>query len=191
MCCGTKRVVEIPCPSECAYLATAREHPAAAVVRRNERDVALLVQCVRDLNDRQSRIFVLVSRFLLRYEPPELQPLVDDDVAEAAAALAATFETAARGVIYAHRSASLSANRLAGALKQMLADEGKQTSSAFERDAAIVLRRIEAAARQARTAEPPNRRALVDILGRVIGPPENEAARVQPTRLDAPRLIVV
>src|SRR4029079_6022625 len=27
VCCGTKRLVEIQCPSDCAYLATAREHP--------------------------------------------------------------------------------------------------------------------------------------------------------------------
>jgi class 3 adenylate cyclase len=39
--------------------------------------------------------------------------LNDDDVADAAGALAATFETAARGVIYEHAPESLVARRLA------------------------------------------------------------------------------
>ena len=55
------------------------------------------------------------ATFLARYEAPELQPLIDDDVAEAMAALAATFETASRGVIYEHRPASLPAERLVDA----------------------------------------------------------------------------
>ena len=43
VCCATKRLVEINCPSECPHLASAREHPAAAVRRRQERDVAVLM----------------------------------------------------------------------------------------------------------------------------------------------------
>ena len=103
VCCGTKRLVEIACPSDCAYLASAREHPAAATLRQHQHDVALLVRFVRDLNERQSQLFFLLATFLLRYNPPELQPLIDEDIAEAAAALAATFETASRGVIYEHQ----------------------------------------------------------------------------------------
>ncbi len=29
VCCGTKRLTQIPCPSDCVYLASAREHPPA------------------------------------------------------------------------------------------------------------------------------------------------------------------
>ena len=113
VCCGTKRLVQIQCPSDCAWLASAREHPPAVAVRQQQRDVGLLVQFMRDFSQRQSQLFFLINTFLVRYEPPELQPLIDDDVAEAAAALAATFETASRGVIYEHRPASLPAERLA------------------------------------------------------------------------------
>src|SRR5262245_27935296 len=38
VCCGTKRLVEIRCPSDCSYLASAREHPAAVVVRQQQHD---------------------------------------------------------------------------------------------------------------------------------------------------------
>jgi hypothetical protein len=168
VCCGTKRLVQIQCPSDCAWLASAREHPPAAVVRQQQRDVGLLVQFMRDFSQRQSQLFFLINTFLVRYEPPELQALLDADVDEAAAALAGTFETAARGVIYEHRPASLPAERLAGALKTVLAEAGRGAGSAFERDAAVVLRRLAEAVRDVRALEQDNRRAFLDLLGRVI-----------------------
>jgi len=186
VCCGTKRLVEIQCPSDCVYLATAREHPPAAILRQQQRDVELLVRFMRDLNQRQSQLFFLIDAFLLRYHPAELQPLVDDDVIEAAAALAATSETAARGVIYEHRPASPPAERLAAALKPLLAKAGQNGGTPFERDAAVVLRRIEEAAREARANDRDNRRAFLDLLGRVI--PESDEQETTPAA--SPRLIV-
>ena len=185
VCCGTKRLVEIQCPSDCVYLATAREHPPAAILRRQQRDVELLVRFMRDLNQRQSELFFLIDAFLLRYHPPELQPLIDDDVIEAAAALAATSETATRGVIYEHRPPSPPAERLATALKPLLARAGQNGGTPFERDAAVVLRRIEEAAREARAIDRDNRRAFLDLLARVI--PESGEQEAPPA---SPRLIV-
>lgn len=189
MCCGTKRLVQINCPLDCVYLASARDHPPAALVRRQQRDLGLLVQFMRDLSERQSQLFFVVNGFLVRYHPPELQPLIDDDVAEAAAALAATLETSARGVIYEHRPASLPAERLMNALKPLLAQAGGSGGTAFERDAAVVLRRVEEAARGVRSDDESNRRALLDLLGRVLRKTEegDEGPVAQP---DAPRLIV-
>jgi hypothetical protein len=188
VCCGTKRLTQIQCPSDCAYLASAREHPPAAAVRQQQHDLGLLLQFMRDLNQRQSQLFFLIATFLARYEPPALQPLIDDDVREAAAALAATFETAARGVIYEHRPASLSAERLMSSLKPLLAEAGKGAGSSFERDAGVVLRRVEEAARDARAREPDNRRVLLDVIGRVIATTPADMAEAQPTA--EPRLIV-
>ena len=108
VCCATKRLVEIQCP---ARLRLPRPPPASTrqppPFGSSNATSDLLVQCMRDLSERQSQLFFLISTFLQRYEPPELQPLIDDDVAEAAAALAGTFETAVRGVIYEHRPAAL------------------------------------------------------------------------------------
>ncbi len=168
VCCGTKRLVQIQCPSDCTWLASAREHPPAALVRQQQRDIGLLVQFMRDFSQRQSQIFVLINTFLVRYEPPELQGLIDDDLAQAASALAGTFETAARGVIYEHRPASLPAERLASALKPVLAEAGHGAGSAFERDAAVVLRRLEEAVRDVRALDQANRQAFLDLLRRVI-----------------------
>ncbi len=191
ICCGTKRLTQIQCPSDCAYLASAREHPAAVVVRQQQQDVALLVQFMRDFSQRQSQLFFLIATFLTRYEPPELQALIDDDVAEAAAALAATFETASRGVIYEHRPASLPADRLVSTLKPILLEAGKGGGSAFERDAGVVLRRMEEASRDARAGNPSDRRAFLDLLGRVIRKSDVEAGAEQGGQTpDQPRLIV-
>lgn len=131
-----------------------------------------MVQFMRDFSQRQSQIFFLVHSFLAGYQPAELQPLVDDDIAEAMDAIASTLETASRGVIYEHRPASLPAERLATAIKPLLAEAGKGAGSAFERDAAVVLRRIAESAREMRAAEPDNRRVLLDLIGRVIRKPE-------------------
>jgi len=168
VCCGTKRLTQIACPSDCPWLVSAREHPAAVVVRQQQRDVALMLQVMRDFDQRQAQLFLLINTFLLKYPAPDLQPLVDDDVAEAMTALASTYETASRGVIYEHRPASLPAERLVTAIKPILAKAGEGGGSAFERDLAVVLRRTVAAVQEIRATDPENRRAFVDLVSRVV-----------------------
>jgi hypothetical protein len=77
--------------------------------------------------------------------------LVDDDVADAAAALAGTLETAARGVIYEHSAQSLPAQRLATELKELLAQMREQGAKIFDSEAAVALRATERGARETRT----------------------------------------
>ena len=128
--------------------ATAPSSPARASIRRRSSSPAAArrrrcsCRSMRDFNERQSQLFLARSAtFLVRYEPPELQPLIDDDVAEAMAALAATFETAARGVDL-RASAGVAAGRAAvTALKPVLPKPARAAASPFERDAAVVLRR--------------------------------------------------
>jgi hypothetical protein len=181
--------VEIACPADCPYLAVAREHPPAVAVRQQQRDVAWLVQGMRDLNERQSQLFFVINSFLQRYEPPELQRLRDDDVIDAVAALAGTFETAARGVIYDHRPSALPANRLATALKPVIVEAGKQGGSAFERDAAVVLQRIGQVAQEVRAASGPDSRGFLELLARAL---REDQTRDAPARNveNVPRLIV-
>jgi hypothetical protein len=169
ICCGTKRLTEIRCPADCPYLATARDHPAAAVLRQQQRDLDLFVRFVRDFSQRQSRLFLLISTFLVRYRPPDLQSCIDDDVAQAVEAMAATYETASRGVIYEHRPVSSPALRLSSALKPLLmeAAAGQSPISAFEREAAVVLRRVHEASREMAATDPGNPSAFLDLLKRL------------------------
>ena len=116
VCCGTKRLVEIRCPDDCVYLASARRHPAASVQRQHELDVALLLPAMSNFTDRQSRFFFLFQSIALRHPADALRPLLDSDIAEAAAATASTLETASRGVIYEQAPTTLPAQELSRAL---------------------------------------------------------------------------
>jgi hypothetical protein len=190
VCCGTKRLVEIACPADCIYLSASREHPAAVVVRRQQRDLTQFIQALRDFDERQSRLFVAINTAIVRYQPSDLHTIVDEDAIAAAAAVAATFETAARGVIYEHRPATRTAERLAGAIRQMLAEAGGGGGGTnFERDAAIVLRRIEQTARAAHDDDPGNPRAYLGLLDRVIRD-DKDGGGAASDEAKGPRLIV-
>jgi len=154
VCCGTKRLTEIQCPDDCVYLTSAREHPAAIVKRQQDHDVAILLPTLQGLSERQHQLFFLFQSLVARHTPEGFTRLLDDDVADAAAAVAATLETAARGVIYDHAAESRPAQRLASDMKAMLADIQKQGVKVYDREVAIVLRAIEKGARETRKIEP-------------------------------------
>ena len=73
-----------------------------------------------------------------------LRPIIDTDVADAAGALAATYETSARGVIYEHQTQSLPAQRLLSDLQAALTELGRDGGGRLvEREAPYALRAIE------------------------------------------------
>jgi hypothetical protein len=148
VCCGTKRLAEIDCPSDCGYLTVSRAHPAAAVKKQQEIDVALILPTIRQLTERQHQLFFLFHTLVARHKPEGFSRLIDSDVAEAAATVAATLETAARGLIYEHTAQSVPAQRLATEMRTMLEEMRKAGASVFDREAAIVLRAIEQGARE-------------------------------------------
>jgi hypothetical protein len=147
VCCATKRLVEIDCPEDCPHLAAAREHPAAQVKRQQEQDVAVLLPSIRELTERQYQLFFLFHTAIARHVPEGFTRLLDDDVAQAAGAVAATLETSAKGVIYEHTAQSLPARRLAGDLTALLGQIRAQGGTVFDGEAAITLRAIERGAR--------------------------------------------
>jgi hypothetical protein len=150
VCCATKRLVEIDCPEDCPHLSAAREHPAAQVKRQQERDVAVLLPSIRHLTERQHQLFFLFHSAIARHAPHGFTRLVDEDIEHAAGAVAATLETAARGVIYEHSAASLPAQRLATELTSLLEQIRAQGGSVSDGEAAIALRAIEQGARNAK-----------------------------------------
>jgi len=167
VCCGTKRLTEIQCPDDCVYLTSAREHPAAVVKRQQEHDVALLLPTIEKMTERQYQLFFLFQNLIARHTPEGFARLVDDDVADAAAAVASTLETAARGVIYEHTAQSAPAQRLAAELKTMLVDMNKQGATVHDREAAIVLRAIERGARETRKVEQGDA-AYLTVMARLL-----------------------
>ena len=148
VCCATKRGVEINCPEDCVHLTATREHPAAIVRRQQERDVAVLLPSIR-------------------HQPDGFARLNDEDVAEAAATVAATLETASRGVIYEHSAQSPVAQRLGKELQATLEQMRQQGATVYDREAAIALRAIEQGARDARTADS-TPTAYLELMGRLL-----------------------
>ena len=148
VCCGTKRLVEIPCPDDCPYLSVAREHPASAVKQQQERDVAVLLPSINGLTERQHQLFFLFHAVIARYVPEGLARLTDADVADAAAAMAATLETAAKGVIYEHQATTVPGRKLLADMNVMLTDLRARGVTVFDREAAMTLRAIERGARE-------------------------------------------
>jgi hypothetical protein len=167
ICCGTKRLVEIDCPETCVHLATAREHPAAVVKKQQERDVALLLPSISHLTERQHQLFFLIHSVIARHKPEGFNRLLDDDVAQAAGAVAATLETAARGVLYEHTPASLPAQRLAKEITAMLAEVRSHGTRVYDGEVAIALRAIERGAKDAHK-QPVDDSAYLSLVGRLL-----------------------
>jgi hypothetical protein len=162
--------VEIACPPDCPYLSSARAHPAAIVQRRRERDVRFLAPLIHDLGERQYRLLLAMQATILEHVASALPAPNDDDVRDAAGTLASTLETARKGIIYEHQTASLPAQRIAGELRAFLDEiEREGPVKGLDRDAATVLRRIEQGARDAAGAfAEDGGRAYLALLGRMM-----------------------
>jgi hypothetical protein len=148
-CCGTKRLKEIACPADCQYLASAQAHPAAVVLRQRERDLPLLASLLEGLNATQGDLLALLQAQVRAARAAAIPPLRDEDVREAAGALASTLETAARGIVYEHQPASIPALRLMRAWQESLAEIERRGQTLRPALVAQVLRRTEQVARDA------------------------------------------
>ena len=189
VCCGSKRLVEIACPSTCHYLATAREHPPGVVLRQQKQDVARLLPVLHSLDEPQQGAFFLLNSAILRHEPEGFARLSDDDVAAAATAVAATLETAARGIIYEHVPQSTVARKLAGEIKELLRQIREEGISIGDADAAEVLRAIAKGAEQMRGAAEGGATAYLTLIRRLLAAAsESTAHESEP---DAARSIIL
>jgi hypothetical protein len=185
VCCGSKRLVEIACPATCGYLASAQQHPAAPVRRQHEADLRLLLATTGGLTEWQFQLFFLVQATLSRFRHEAGGP-VDSDVAEAAGALAATFETAAKGVLYDHLPDGGVARRLAADLRVVLDDVVAQAGRRSEADTALVLRAVERGA----SASTGGTTAYLDLVARVLREGQQAAPVPESSSDDQPRIVL-
>jgi hypothetical protein len=168
VCCGTKRLTEINCPSDCGYLASSRTHPPAVVQRQYDRDARFLLPLIGGLGERQYQLFFLVQGAVHRLAQTGDVPVDDEVIRETARALAATYETASKGIIYEHRPSSLHAERLANELKPLLEGRDGHGPVAKEHDLVLVLRRVEQAATEARKTLEGDSRAYLNLVSRLM-----------------------
>jgi hypothetical protein len=193
VCCATKRLVEIRCPSDCGYLASSRQHPAAVTRRQHEQDVLLLTPALAELTDRQSRFFFLFQSIVARQPSDPLRPLLDSDVVDAAASLARSLESAARGVIYEQLPQSLPGQDLATAFRKAYEEVAAQLQgprTPLERDAARAFDALAEAARKVGPLAGDPRAGFIELARRVLKPsgeqPANDAAGDRPGSLIIP-----
>lgn len=153
------------------YLESSSAHPPAVVQRRRERDGGFLVALLHDLTEPQQRLAVMLLKHLGGHGPATVG-LVDSHVEQAALALAQTYETADRGIVYEHTAGTAAAQRLAGEMKQIVETARGNEVRLSDHAIAGVLRRMETGARQARSALDGNggERAYLSLLGRFFQP---------------------
>jgi hypothetical protein len=141
------------------------------VQREQERDVAILWPALSGLSKTQQQLFFLTLSLVDQFKGEELtlDTATDADVADAAAALAATFETSAKGLIYEPRATSAPARRLADEIRKVYEEMGQRQPSSFAGDAARVLRRVEERVGEAHRAGLDPRRGFIELAGRIAG----------------------
>jgi len=149
----------------------------------------MLLPLLQGLSERQARLFLMLAAVTSKHQPDILQKLVDDDIAQAAGALASTLETAAKGIVYEHQPASLVAARLMTELKGVIDEVVKNAGSALERDAAVALRRIEHAATMMVTVRP-DTNEFQQLLARVLAPPPGAEQAPEASAAPASSLII-
>jgi hypothetical protein len=148
------------------------------VRRQQEEDALQLLPTIRHLNERQYQLFALFQSVIARHRPEGFTRLVDVDVAEAAGAMAATLETAGRGLIYEHTPQSRPAQSVAGALKTVLAQMREQGTRVYDGEAALALRAIEQGARA--LTRPDRQTAYLELVGRLLQLSATEVAEQEP-----------
>ena len=168
VCCATKRLTEIDCPPDCVHLVSSRNHPSASVRRQQEADVAALMPSIRELTERQYQLFFLFQNVIAQAQPEGLARVTDLDVAQAAASVAGTLETAARGIIYEQAPQSPAARRLADAFKTMMEQVREQGATLFDREAAITLRAIEQGASTVGRDPDAGATAYINLMARLL-----------------------
>jgi hypothetical protein len=178
-CCATKRLTEIRCPADCPYLGTAQKHPAAAVRRQQEHDIAVLIGAMgRRPSEMQLQLFFLIGSIVKRYRPEGLMTLGDGDVADAAAAMAGTLEAASRGVIAELPGGNPVSEGLRRQFDGFLAEIGKSGGPSFGRQAAEVLRAVERGARHEALGVGTEPGSYLALLARILPtPPEDAPAK--------------
>jgi hypothetical protein len=125
---------------------------------------------IRHLTERQYQVFFLFHSVIARFKPTGFNRLVDTDVADATAAVAATLETSERGIIYEHAPPGPPAQALTDELRTTLDHMREQGATVYDHEAAVVLRAIEAGARsvQGPTDQNDARTTYLDLLARLL-----------------------
>lgn len=167
VCCGTKREVEIRCPETCGYLTSSRTHPPARIRRQQSDDIEALAPGMMGMSEPRQQLFLFSLTLIDRFRGDGLDAAVDADVVSALESLAATYDAAARGLIYEQPAGTAPAQRLAAGIRSVYEELGRNRPSGFAADAAEVVGRLADRARDIGGATPASPRTFLELAGRV------------------------
>jgi hypothetical protein len=175
-CCGSKRRVEIACPSDCVWLDGAHDAGWEGRETERRRDARRLGPHLQRLSREQADLFflALVGLGALRARRRDL----DDALLSAAvSALRKTVDTRQRGILYDHQAEDLRAQGLVLELRGLFEarSEEDRPVAPDDRDLAPVLAALEGALADTRR-EDGGRTAFLDTARRVVGAPASAAS---------------
>src|SRR3989442_14431773 len=98
VCCGTKREIEIDCPSSCAYLKASRSYESEKLIP--DAEVAAKVHDFDEEFFERYRLVLDAATESVIEEHMDSKRLVDNDVIEVYRCLRATMKTLSSGIYY-------------------------------------------------------------------------------------------
>jgi hypothetical protein len=182
-CCGTKRLVEIDCPSDCVYLTGAHAPGWEGRASDRKRDERRLGPFLAELSEGQAHLVLVALAGLggLRGRHGDL----DDALAlEAVEAVRRTTETRDRGVLYEHRPNDARAQALVPEIAGIFEARGEDGTvrRPADRDLVAALRALEkAVAATIREGEGPQ--AFLDTAARLVARLGGRSAAPRPRPL--------
>lgn len=165
-CCGAKRLVEIDCPADCAWLGQHAGHWEGRETERR-RDLRRVAPFLERLDERQAQLFFLALVGLngLRAQRPALD---DALLLDAVRSLHRTVETRRKGLLYEHPTDDVRAAAVATELRAVFEarDEEGRPLAPSDDDLAAVLAALEGALDSARR-ESAGAHAFLDAAARL------------------------
>lgn len=183
-CCGSRRRIEIHCPSDCSYLHGA--HDPKWLSKSQERDQNRFLARFVALEEPQAKFYLFLHHLLAGTSNP-LSALTDGELADVVTTAARTLETRAKGVLYDHQTTSPHLQSGVEWLLKLVSIR-KRIEAAPEVSDSDVLAAVAALARSVEEhANEPGKDRYVEMIQKLLSIPLAEhAGPVLPDELDEP-----
>jgi hypothetical protein len=131
-CCGSKRLVEIDCPSDCTYLKGAHAPAWDGRERDRRQDVTRIAPFIEGLGQDDAAVFFYLLAGIVRVSSKHRET---DDVQwqQAITALLKTLETRESGLVYEHAAEGFASQALVREMREVIEPPGGQGPVAPDR----------------------------------------------------------
>jgi hypothetical protein len=176
VCCGTKREIEIDCPSTCGYLKASRSYEAEKPIVDREL-LAKVRKYDGDFLNRFEHVLMLVNGTVIE-ERLASSWLVDNDVIEVYKALATTMRTLSSGIYYEslpEGSVKLSLyRRLKEVFDELMKPDPAAARPVLKASEAVEILEFVLVAAQMNSSVRPRSRRYLDWIAESFGYPQPE-----------------